>query len=184
MTKITIVDTGFLTADRDGTAKAGDDIDDPNNYICNSGTAIVLNCPKFSLDGGTNISADPNPSSGAATKTVFNTFKNETYTVPFIIDSTSGSETSLLKQINALHKTPGVKLLYSSDTSSTIKMLPEILGRDDTKFNSSTINGIDLTSIKVLICRVIGIHIDNLPKSINYNITGHLTIIEEKTIAA
>ena len=88
-----------------------------------------------------------------------------------------------MKEINALRKTQGVKLLYSSDTTTTIKMLPELLGRTDTLFNSEPINDINLSGIPVFICRVIGIHLDNIP-SRKFAVTGKLTIKEEKTIKA
>ena len=59
-------------------------------------------------------------------------------------------------------------------------MLPEILGRIDTKFNTSPINGINLAGIPCYVCRVIGIQLDNVPSTRNYAVEGKLTIKEEK----
>ena len=145
---------------------------------------MTLNCSKVSLDSGTNLSAEPNPSSNSATKGVFNTFENDTFTVPFLIDVTNSSERDILKNIAVLHKTQGVKLLYSSDTATTIKMLPEIIGRTDTKFQTSSIGGVDLSAIPIIVCRAIGVHIDNIASSRKYTITGTITFKEEKVVPA
>ena len=169
-----------MTSARQGTAKSGTNINELEGYICNGGNAITLNCGNFSLRGGTNLSDEPNPSSNKAAETSFNTFDNDVYEVPFMIDVTSSTERTLLKEINVLRKTLGVKLLYSSDTSTNIKMLPEILGRTDTAFNTSPINGVNLAGIPLYICRVIGIQIDNSSGSRKYTITGKLTIKEDK----
>jgi len=173
------LDTGFLTSAREGTAKSGSDITDLGEYLCNKGDAITFNCKRFRLIGGTNISDEPNPSSFDATETHFNTFDNDLYEVTFKIDVTDSTERDLLKEINALRKTLGVKLLYSSDKVSTIKMLPEMLGRIDTKFNSSVINNVNFDGIPVFMCRVVGITLDNVPIR-NYAVAGKLTIKEEK----
>ena len=178
--KITIIDSGFLTSAREGTnPKAGNNKDDLEEYICNAGNPITLVCGNFSLRGGTNLSDEPNPSSNKAAETSFNTFDNDFYEVPFMIDVTSETERNLLKEINLLRYTLGVKLLYSSDTSTTIKMLPEILGRINTAFNTSEINGVNLSGIPLFICSVIGIQIDNIPSSRKFAVTGKLTIKEE-----
>ena len=151
-------------------------------YVCNSGNPITLKCPDFNLRGGTNLSDEPNPSSNAPTETHYNTFDNDIYEVPFITDVTSETERNLLKEINVLRKTIGVKLLYSSDTATNLKTLPEILGRIDTKFNTSPINGTNLAGIPLFICRVIGIQINNIATSRRFMITGKLTIKEEKVV--
>ncbi len=176
MTKITIKDTGFLTSDKEGTAKSGSDINDLGSYIVNSGVAITINCPKISLKGGTNLSDDPNPSSNDASKTSFNTFDNEVYEVPFIISAKDTSESNLVKEIRALYKTLGVKLLYSSDTATNLKMLPELIGRTDTRFNTG-----GLLTIPLIVCRAVGVQIDSRPSK-KYAIRGKITFKEEKVI--
>ena len=178
--KITIIDSGFLTSLREGTnPKEGTNKDVLGEYICNAGNPITLVCGNFSLRGGTNLSDEANPSSNKATGTSFNTFDNDVYEVPFMIDVTSETERNLLKEINLLRYTLGVKLLYSSDTSTNIKMLPEILGKTNTAFNTSSINGVNLSGIPLFICRVIGIQIDNTSGSRKYAVIGKLTIKEE-----
>lgn len=179
--KITILDTGYLTSAREGTPKSGNNLADLENYICNQGNPITLAVPKMSLDGNTNISAEPNPSSNKPAATSVHSFENNTYDVSFIINVQDSSDRLLLKEINALSRTLGVKLLYSSDTDTNIKTLPELLGRTDTRFNTSPINGVTL-SVPVFVCRVKDIHIDNIPSSRKYAITGKLTLIEEKVI--
>ena len=179
ITKITIKDTGYNTSDRDGTPKSGTDITELGEYLVNGGNAITLDCGKFSLDGVTNLSADSDPSSNDAAKTAYTTFANELYTIPFRIDVTSSTARDLLKEIYVLRKTKGVKLLYSSDTASTAKMLPEILGRTDTRFHGKEI----AATIPVFVCRVKGIQLDNSPSG-KYAVTGKLTIVEEKVVKA
>lgn len=180
MATLTIVDTGYLTSDRDGTAKSGTNIANLGAYICNGGQAITINCPGISLKGGTNMSAEPNPSSNDATKTSFNTFDNEVYEIPFYIDVTNSSERLLLKEIWALNKTVGVKLIYSSDTSTNIKMLPEIIGRTDTRFHGYEV----ASGLPAFVCRCVGIQINNTSSSRKYAITGSLTFKEEKVVVA
>ena len=124
MTKITIQDTGFLTSDREGEPKKGSDITQLGDYIVNSGKAITLECLSFHIESGTNLSAEPNPSSNDTARTAFNTFNNDVYTVQFRLSVRSASDRGLLKEINALRKTLGVKLLYSSDTATELKMTP------------------------------------------------------------
>ena len=183
MAQISILDTGFQSSARLGSPKTNyTDINSLGTYVCNSGNPITLKCPNISLRGGTNLSDEPNPSSNAPTETHFNTFDNDIYEIPFIIDVTSETERNLLKETNALRKTIGVKLLYSSDTTTNLKTLPEILGRTDTKFNTSPIKDTNLAGIPVFVCRVIGITIDNIATSRKFMITGKLTIKEEKVI--
>ncbi len=173
--RITIIDTGYPTSNREGSPKAGTDRNSPGSYICNSGNAITINCPNMSLTGGTNSSAEPNPSTNQSAETSHNTFKNEQYIVPFLINVTNSTERDSLREIHALSKTIGVKLLYSSDTSTSLKMIPEILGRTDTKFHDNEVTA----GIPVFVCKVIGFTINNKPSK-KYAITGKLTIIEEK----
>ena len=180
MTQITILDTGYNTSDRQGTAKTGSDINSPGSYIANGGAAITLNCESLKMVGGTNLTAEPNPSSNNPAETSFNTFNNDTYTVPFKLDARSATDRALLKEINVLRKTVGVKLLYSSDTASSLKITPEIIGRTDTKFHGNEIT----TGIPTIVCRVSGISIDFTSKSNKYALSGKLTIIEEKVVPA
>ncbi len=181
MTTINILDTGFLTSKRDGDPKKGGAITSLGDYICNTGSAIKINCAKLSLIGGTNLSADSDPSSNDAAKTAFTTFANDTYTLIFWIDVGDSTERGLVAEINALRKTKGVKLLYASDTASNKKMLPELIGRTDTKFNETSINDVELAGIPLIVCRVSGTQIDNVP-SRKYAITGKITFIEEKVV--
>ncbi len=180
MTKLRILDTGFLTSDRSGIPQAGTDITSLGTYIVNSGVAMTLNVTDFNLKSGTNLSAEPNPSSNDTASTAFNTFDNDLYLVSFKINSRDSTERGILKQLHVLSKTKGVKLLYSSDTSSASKMIPEILGRTDTKFHGNEITA----GIPVFVCRVKGITIDQKSDSNKYTISGKLTITEEKVIPA
>lgn len=179
MTKLTIIDTGWNTSARQGTKRTGNDKTNLGEYICNAGNAITLNSPGIKLQGGTNASAEPNPSSNESTETSHNTFKNETYTVPFKINVKESTERNLLKEIHLLNKTNGVKLLYPSDTTTNLKMATEILGRTDTKFHGNEVD----EGIPVLACKATGIKIDDVPSSIKYAITGTITLIEEKVEA-
>ena len=180
MAKITIIDTGYPTSNRQGTPKSGTSKASLGTYLCNAGDAITFNCPQMSIVGGTNASAEPNPTTNDSTETSHNSVKNKQYIVPFLIDATSSTDRDLLKEIYLLGDTIGVKLLYSSDTSTDLKMLPEILGRTDTKFHGKEITA----GIPVFVCKIVGISVNNKPNSKNYAIMGKLTIIEEKVFPA
>ena len=148
---------------------------------------ITLNCPRIGLRGGTNISDEPNPDSDDAAKIHYNSFENDVYELSFIIDVTSVADRALLKEINVLNRTNGIKLIYASDTSDTLKTLLELIGRTDTKFNISNpanVSGstLNLNDIPVVIGRFIGKGIDNIATSRKFMITGSLTFREEKVV--
>lgn len=180
MTKITIKDTGYATSDRQGTPVFGSSITTLSTYLVNSGEDITLNVSDMNLQSGTNLSAEPNPASSDAAKISFNTFDNDMYTINFWINARSLTERALLKEIHVLGKTKGIKLLFSSDTSTESKMIPELLGRTDTKFHGNEI----AAGIPVIVCKIKGIVFDNKPKSRKYSLTGKLTIQEEQVVKA
>ena len=182
MAIISLIDTGYNTADRDGNQRIGTDITSLSTYKANLGSAIELKCPSIRKRSGINISDEPNPSSNEAARTHFNSFNNAVYEIDFIINIQNQSDRDLLKQINILERTSGVKLLYASTTSDVLKTIPELIGRTDTKFNSSSINGINLSEIPILIGRVIGTSINQISTSRKFAISGTLTFVEERVV--
>ena len=85
----------------------------------------------------------------------------------------------MVKVLRVLSKTIGVKLLYSSDTATELKMLPELIGRIDTRFH-----GTDkeiAAEIPAIVCKAIGFQIINKPK-LKYAIGGKITFKEEKVV--
>ena len=182
--KITILDTGFNTSDRDGTANSGTNKASLATYRCKdpNGNAITLNCNPIRRRSGTNLSDEPNPSSNDIARVHFTTFSNAIYEIDFIINARDETERNLLKEIVLLERTNGVKLLYNSDTSDVTKTLPEIIGRTDTKFHGS---GKELTNSEpAIVGRVIGTQLNNFATSIKFSITGTITFEEEKVITA
>lgn len=191
MAKIIITDTGWLTSDRTGTQNSGTSIVSLSNYRCKGRTSesdatiitggmIILNCNEINLVGGTQMADEPNPSSGDSTAVHFNTFENELYEIPFLIDVTDTTEKALLKEIRALHKTSGVKLIYASDVATTIKTLPELLGRTDTRFHGHEV----ISGLPAFVCRAKGIRIRNKSDSRKYSVSGTITFEEEKVVPA
>lgn len=177
--KIKIIDTGFNTSDRDGTANSGTNNANLATYKCNAGNAITLNCNPIRRRSGTNLSDEPNPNSNDIARVHFTTFSNAIYEIDFIINTRDETERKLLKEIVLLERTNGIKLLYNSDTSNVTKTLPEIIGRTDTKFHGS---GKELTTEPAIVGRVIGTQLNNFASSIKFSITGTLTFEEEKVI--
>lgn len=180
MTSIVILDTGYNTSDRQGTANSGSDINSLSSYIANGGSALTIKCPRVRLRSGTNLADDPNPSSDDAARVHFTSFNNSIFEIDFIIDVTNDSDRSALKQIAVLSKTSGVKLFYATATSDTIKTLPELIGRTDTKFHGHEVTA----GIPVIVGKVRGISIDQISTSRRFQITGTITFEEEKTESA
>lgn len=175
MGKITIIDTGYYTSDREGGV-SGNSITSLGTYRANSGSAITLNCPRIRLRSGTVVSDEPNPSSNDAARVHYNTFKNRIFEIDFAINVTDSSERNLMKEIAVLERTVGLKLVYNADTSDTIKTIPEIIGRTDTRFNGNEVS----STIPVIVGRVIGLNVDDVGNSRKYAIMGTITFEEEK----
>lgn len=179
MAKITIIDTGFNTADRNGTARSGTTITNFSTYKAGNSTgqtSLTLNSASLRLRSGTNLADEPNPSSDAPARVHSTTFNNRVFDIDFIIDVQSSTDRNVLKEIAVLDRTKGIKLLYASDTNDIIKTLPEIIGRIDTNFNGNEVG----SSIPIIVGRVAGYDIRQISTSRKFQISGTITFIEEK----
>lgn len=179
MARISIIDTGFNTADRNGTARSGTAITNFSTYKAGNSTgqtSLTLNCPSLRLRGGTNLADEPNPSSDAPARVHSTTFNNRVFDIDFIIDIQNSTDRNVLKELVVLDRTKGIKLLYASDTSDILKTLPEIIGRTDTNFNGNEVG----SSIPVIVGRVVGIDVRQISTSRKFAISGTITFEEEK----
>lgn len=182
MASITIRDTGYLTADRNGTANSGTRStgnSTPSNfttYLCNGGSAITIKCTGMRLRSGTNLADEPNPSSGDVAASHFVTFENRLIEFDFIIDVQSSTDRALLQEISLLERTSGIKVIYISDTSTTVKTLVEILGYTDSNFHGNEIT----SGLPAFIGRVKGTTINNISTSRRAAISGTITFEEER----
>lgn len=180
MGHINIIDTGYLTSAREGTPNSGTNKDSLATYRCNGGSAITLTCGPIRRRSGLNVSDDPNPNSNDLANLHFVSFNNAIYEIDHFVDCTNETERALLKEILLLERTSGIKLLYDSDTAAVTKTLPEIIGKTNTKFNGNEVGG----GIPVLVGRVIGTSVNNLPTSRKYAINVTITFEEEKVVIA
>ena len=177
MAKIVIRDTGYLTTNKSGTPRSGTDINNLGTYLCNSGTGITLTSSTDHFQGGTNLSAEPNPGSNAPTRMVMNTFENDIYRIPFIINSRLAAEYNLIKELAVFYKTDTIKLIYPSASADIKNFIVELIGRTNTKFNTSDLG---LVGIPVLVCKCIGLEMDARPTK--YAFKGTLTFKEEPVV--
>lgn len=180
MTNIVILDTGYNTSDRDGTPNTGTLQSDLSTYRVNGGSAINIRCKGIRLVGGANLVDDPNPSSADATKVHFTIFNNDVYDMDFIIDVTDSTQRNILFHLSLIYKTTGVKLFYADTTSDTLKTIPEIVGRTDTKFHGNEVTA----GIPVIVGKVRGVTFNQDPSSRRFQVTGKITFEEEKVIKA
>ena len=184
MTNIQILDTGFNTSDRDGDANTGSDITNLTTYLTNAGAEISLNVKSIGLKSGTNLADEPNPSSDDAARVHFTSFNNRIFEIAFVIDITDTTQRGLFKEIAVLDRTSGVKLFFASTTSDTMKTIPEIFGRTDTRFHtpsSTDVREVDI-GIPVIVGKVRGVNITQIASSKKLQITGRLTFEEELVI--
>ena len=179
MSKLKILDTGYNTSDRQSnppnTPLSGTNIEDMSTYIAYAGVEIPLNLRNVRMRSGMNVSDEPNPSSNQVSQVHFTTFTNRIFEIDFIIDVTNADQREQLKNIVVLERTKGLKLIYDTDTTLTIKQLTEIIGRTNTNFNTGS-----LASIPVIMGRVIGTSINSISGSRKFQVSGTLTFEESK----
>ena len=173
MTSLTIIDSGYNTSARDGTANSGSDINNTSTY---KASTVTLKSKGIRLKSGALIADEPNPSSNEPAAVHYVIFSNRLYDIDYTIDIQNESDRNILKDIAVLERTSGIKILYMSTASDTLKTIVEILGRTDTKFHGNEIS----TNIPAIIGRVKGISINQVSKSRKYAISGKITFEEEK----
>ena len=189
MTNISILDTGFNDANRDGTAQSGSNINNLSTYIANSGTAVTIKCSGINMKSGANIADEPNPNSNEPARIHHTSFSNRVFDVKYKVNVTDSSQTSALKELAVFERTSGIKLLFADTTSDTLKTIFEILGRTDTKFHGTadevSNRSKEVTDgIPVIVGRVRGFTIDQKPESRKIQITGKITFEEELVVSA
>ena len=180
LAKLTIIDTGFNTEDRDGTPNSGDTITNLETYRAKNGTAITLHNTVLRMRSGANISDEPNPNSNEPARIHFTSFSNRIFELDFIINVRDSDHRSDLKEICVLDKTSGIKILFPSGTDDNIKTLIEIIGRNDTKFNTSDFAG----SNPLIVGRVIGVSVNQVSTSRKFQIIGTITFEEGRAVSS
>lgn len=178
MTSIVIKDTGWLTSERQGTQKTGSDITNLSTYRVNGGNAITLKISDIRMKGGANVADEPNPTSNEPANVHYVIFSNDLYEIDYKLNVTDNSQAALVKELNVLYKTKGIKLLYADTTTDTIKTQIELVGRTDTKFHKNEVD----EGIPVIVGRVRGLSINQISTSKTYQISGKITFEEGKVI--
>lgn len=179
MTSISIIDSGYNTTNKDGTPNSGVDITSLGSYIAYGGQPITFNCQSIRGRSGLNVSDEPNPSSNDSSNIHYTSFNNRIFEIDYLINVTNVLERGLFKEMSVLDKTNGIKILYASTTNDNIKSTIEIIGRTNTKFNT-IIGTTNLSSLPILLGKVVGFSFDQAGGSRKYQIKGTLTFEEEK----
>jgi len=144
-------------------------------YIAYGGVEIPLNSGTIRFRSGMNASDDPNPSSNKPSQVHYTSFTNRIFEIDFFINVQDSDQRTQLKNIVVLERTKGLKLIYDSDTSNPIQMLPQIIGRTNTNFNIGSLEG-----VPVIMGRVIGTSINQTGASRKFQVSGTLTFEESK----
>jgi len=175
---ITILDSGYLTRDREGSQKA---VADRAGYDGSSAvTAFTLKVSSINEVTGTGIDDNPVPGSTGNAEINFVTTENPKYTLSLLIDksdATSGFDKSQLYQLRRLAQTDGVKLIYPSATTDTYKSIVELNGAANTSgvFQGS---GKELpASTPYLVGRIISVTVTDTANQQYFNI--NIKFIEE-----
>lgn len=130
MGNIAIIDTGFLTT----TATTG-----TQATRANSGNAINLKSVELSFQGSGNIDDSPIINSNTNAVLNFGSITNELFKVRGLMKRTNTTDMDLLKEINLLKATYGIKLIYYTDISDGFRDLTDSLGSTDVAHLSGTI---------------------------------------------
>jgi len=127
--EITLLDTGYLTRDREGTPEADADRAGYDGSSTVTGFVLKGASIKESLDANLDTNSIPGSTSFAELNKV--SFENPKYVIKCILakdDGTTGFEYSQLYQLRRLIKTDGVKILYPSSVTDTYKTIIELNG--------------------------------------------------------
>lgn len=119
MGQITILDTGFLNISGTGTQAS---------VIANSGSVITLKTGKLSFQRKSNTDSTEIINTTTGPVVGFGTVTAGLWVVNGVLDSNVAADMDLIKPLNDLLSTFGVKLLYYSDTTDGFRDLTESLG--------------------------------------------------------
>lgn len=160
---ITLLDTGYLTRDREGTQET---VANRAGYDGSSAvTAFTLKLDSIREGDGANIDNTPIPSSTTFAELGKGSFENPKYTMKGIIDksdATSGFQYSQLYQLRRMQWTKGVKIFYPSVTTDTYKTLIELNGEYNGSNGAFQGSGKELAAGTPYLCgRIINMSIDD-----------------------
>lgn len=172
--EITILDSGYLTRDRDGTQEA---VANRAGYDGSSSVSAFTLKAKSIKEGGNSANVDDNPIPSSTDYAELNqvSFENPKYTIEVILekdDATEGYQYSQLYQLRRLTKTKGVKLIYPSGTSDTYKTIVELNGEENGSTSSFQGAGKELSSSTPhLIGRILDVKINDIADKKYFDIT-------------
>ncbi len=131
---LTIIDTGYLTI----TASTG-----TQATMANSGNAIGLKSAEMTFGGPANVDDSPvinAASTGASTANLnFGSITPATMTILGVMNRTNISDMDLLKEMDNLRKTVGIKLIYYSSFIDGYRELTNSIGSTDSTHLSGNI---------------------------------------------
>lgn len=161
MGQYAIKDTGYANTSAAGTQET----------ITNSGTAVTFNGAKLTYSRNVSLDNAPNPSRYEDSEINYITQLNPTLTLSGVVPQNASAYETLIKNIDDLCITKGLKLLYYTDSADGYKNIPAALGA--TAYGSLQVNGV----IKCLLVRVKNWSISEEPTKnlARYNITIEIT---------
>ena len=141
MGTISIIDTGYIKSDKSGTQLDTTD----NTLVVNNGTAITLKTASLKYSGGVSLDNNPQPGTYQNTELNFVSFDNEMIVIRGIVRRDVNSDMDILKYLNQMRKTKGIKLIYYTDKDDGYRDLTDSLGTTGV-FNSSSPNAGEIGS--------------------------------------
>lgn len=122
MANLSIIDTGYLRADVQGSSQATQ---------ANSGNPINLKAVDITYDFTGNVDTEPIINSNDISKVGFGSVNTPKIVVSGILDRNSSNDMNLMKELKLLVKTYGIKLLYYSSTTDGYRDVTDSLGTEN-----------------------------------------------------
>jgi len=119
MANISIIDTGYLKAESQGTAQATQ---------ANSGTAIEFKAIDLTFNYSGNIDMDPRINNNQIPVVNFGSVNSSKLVLNGVLDRTSTTDMNLMDSIRDLVQTYGIKLLYYSSITDGYREITDSLG--------------------------------------------------------
>ena len=165
---IAIVDTGIPNIYGSGSAVV-------STEMANAGAEMQLKTAEMSWNRGVGISNNPNPANYADAELQFSSFDNPKITIKGVLDRTITADMTLLKQLDRLCTTKGVKLLYYTSTSDGYRDLTDSLGTTDAAHATVSNYTSGTTPHLHVIFTGFSIPQPSTGKLLTYNLTGEVT---------
>ena len=124
-----IIDTGYLSITTSSGTQA---------TMANSGNTINLKTSSISYTGDRNVDDSPIINSNSESSLNTGSINNAKIIVQGVMKRDNTSDMDLLKEMNLLRKTFGIKLLYSSSTTDGYREITDSIGSTDSTHLSGT----------------------------------------------